>query len=138
MIQLPFQLTPSLKTYQLKAFELGIIEAHEDSIRPWIYNRYINQIEYKALVKAIKDTPKLVNRLNKERLLLEYDANQRMKYDELREDFVVNFIKNYTRESGSKELMDKYQKVYGPLTINFPCNKWRWLEEPWPWERGNY
>lgn len=36
-----------------------------------------------------------------------------------------------------KELSDKYQKVYGPLTIMFPCNKWRWLEEPWPWERGN-
>ena len=31
-----------------------------------------------------------------------------------------------------KELKDKYQKVYGPLTINYPCNKWRWLEEPWP------
>ena len=37
-----------------------------------------------------------------------------------------------------KELMDKYQKVYGPLSIYYPCNKWRWLEEPWPWERGNY
>lgn len=37
-----------------------------------------------------------------------------------------------------KELKDKYQKVYDPLTINYPCNKWRWLEEPWPWERGNY
>ena len=37
-----------------------------------------------------------------------------------------------------KELQDKYQRVYGPLTINFPCNKWRWLEEPWPWERGKY
>ena len=34
-----------------------------------------------------------------------------------------------------KELMDRYQKVYGPLSINYPCNKWRWLEEPWPWER---
>ena len=33
-----------------------------------------------------------------------------------------------------RELTDKYQKVYGPLTIQFPCNKWRWLEEPWPWE----
>ena len=29
------------------------------------------------------------------------------------------------------ELKEKYQKVYGPLTINFPCNKWRWIEEPW-------
>ena len=35
-------------------------------------------------------------------------------------------------------LKDKYQRVYGPLTINYPCNKWRWLEEPWPWERGNF
>ena len=37
-----------------------------------------------------------------------------------------------------KELKDKYQKVYGPLSIYYPCNKWRWLEEPWPWERGNF
>ena len=36
-----------------------------------------------------------------------------------------------------KDLKDKYQKIYGPLTINYPCNKWRWLEEPWPWEGGN-
>lgn len=36
-----------------------------------------------------------------------------------------------------KDLKDKYQKVYGPLTIEYPCNKWRWLEETWPWERGN-
>lgn len=37
-----------------------------------------------------------------------------------------------------KDLKDKYQKIYGPLTIFYPCNKWRWLEEPWPWERGNF
>ena len=36
-----------------------------------------------------------------------------------------------------KEICDKYQKVYGPLSIEYPCNKWRWLEEPWPWEGGN-
>lgn len=29
-----------------------------------------------------------------------------------------------------KNLKDMYQKVYGPLSIYFPCNKWRWLEEP--------
>ena len=44
--------------------------------------------------------------------------------------------REYSKEV--KELKDKYQKVYGPLTIKYPCNKWRWLEEPWPWERGNY
>lgn len=42
--------------------------------------------------------------------------------------------RKYTKEL--KELRDKYQKVYGPLTIEFPCNKWRWIEEPWPWEGG--
>ena len=44
--------------------------------------------------------------------------------------------REYTRKL--KDLRDKYQKVYGPLTIEYPCNKWRWLEEPWPWERGNF
>ena len=37
-----------------------------------------------------------------------------------------------------RDLSDKYQRIYGPLSIYFPCNSWRWLEEPWPWERGNY
>lgn len=37
--------------------------------------------------------------------------------------------RKYCKEA--KELKDKYQKVYGPLTINYPCSKWRWLEEPW-------
>ena len=36
-----------------------------------------------------------------------------------------------------KIAVEKYQKIYGPLTIFYPCNKWRWLEEPWPWEGGN-
>ena len=35
-----------------------------------------------------------------------------------------------------RSLTDKYQKIYGPLTNEYPCNKWRWLEEPWPWEGG--
>lgn len=44
--------------------------------------------------------------------------------------------KEYCKQA--KDLKDKYQKMYGPLTIFYPCNKWRWLEQPWPWERGNY
>ena len=35
-----------------------------------------------------------------------------------------------------KNLTDKYQRVYGPLSIYCPCNSWRWLENPWPWERS--
>ena len=33
-----------------------------------------------------------------------------------------------------RDLSDKYQRIYGPLSIYFPCNSGRWLEEPWPWE----
>ena len=44
--------------------------------------------------------------------------------------------KEYTKQVN--DLKDKYQKMYGPLTIFYPCNKWRWIENPWPWERGNY
>lgn len=35
-----------------------------------------------------------------------------------------------------ENMRDMYQKVYGSLMITYPCNKWRWLEEPWPWEGG--
>lgn len=37
-----------------------------------------------------------------------------------------------------KCLTDKYQKIYGPLSTEYPCNKWKWIEEPWPWERRGY
>ena len=50
------------------------------------------------------------------------------------DDKALCLHRKYCREA--KDLKDKYQKVYGPLTINFPCNKWRRLEEPWPWEGG--
>ena len=50
------------------------------------------------------------------------------------DDNALCLHRRYCREA--KDLKDKYQKIYGPLTINFPCNKWRWLEEPWPWEGG--
>ena len=48
----------------------------------------------------------------------------------------LNLHRRYCNEV--KDLKDKYQKVYGPLTINVPCNKWKWIDEPWPWERGNF
>ena len=35
-------------------------------------------------------------------------------------------------------LTEKYQKIYGPLTVNFVSDTWDWIDEPWPWERGAY
>ena len=37
-----------------------------------------------------------------------------------------------------ENIKDKYQRAFGPLSINCPCDKWRWLEEPWPWERSDF
>lgn len=36
------------------------------------------------------------------------------------------------------ELTQKYQSLYGPLTVNFSSETWDWIDEPWPWERGAY
>lgn len=35
-------------------------------------------------------------------------------------------------------LKEEYQRKYGPLTIYFGSNRWDWIDEPWPWERGAY
>lgn len=35
-----------------------------------------------------------------------------------------------------RKLTDKYESMFGPLSIATPCNSWRWLDEPWPWEKG--
>ena len=35
--------------------------------------------------------------------------------------------------------MKEYAKYYGPLTletINADGQKWKWIEEPWPWQGG--
>lgn len=34
------------------------------------------------------------------------------------------------------ELMYEYQENFGPLTINFVDNTWKWDNSPWPWERS--
>lgn len=36
------------------------------------------------------------------------------------------------------ELTAEYQKLYGPLTINFISDTWDWIDQPWPWERSAY
>lgn len=36
------------------------------------------------------------------------------------------------------ELTQKYQKLYGPLTVNFSSETWDWIDQPWPWERSAY
>lgn len=47
----------------------------------------------------------------------------------------LNIFNNYCNKY--KNLSKQYQMMYGPLTMMFPCNSWKWIDEPWPWEGGN-
>ena len=75
------------------------------------YSQYIDKLEYEALKDAIGDDIKLLSRYNKELVLIANDAELRRKYDELKEHFPTNFIKNYTRETNDKSLMERYLKI---------------------------
>ena len=35
-----------------------------------------------------------------------------------------------------KKLTEKYEAVFGPLTIYCPSQKWTWFQNPWSWERS--
>jgi spore coat protein JB len=37
-----------------------------------------------------------------------------------------------------RNFVDYYERMYGPLTIFYPTNTWRWRTDSWPWEGGNY
>ena len=36
------------------------------------------------------------------------------------------------------KLKEEYQKMYGSLTMHNPSDRWSWIDEPMPWQRGNY
>ena len=36
------------------------------------------------------------------------------------------------------DLKNKFEQMYGPLSIYYPYNEWGWQTDLWPWERGNY
>lgn len=35
-----------------------------------------------------------------------------------------------------KDAENQYQKRFGPLTFETQMNRWEWVEDKWPWERG--
>ena len=44
----------------------------------------------------------------------------------------------YKLRNEAMELRNAYESVFGPLTMGSVQNKnhWDWINEPWPWERG--
>ena len=79
-----------------------------------------------------KDDCSMKNKMLHQIMALDFAINELALYlDTHNDDEKALCLHNrYCKEC--KELKDKYQKVYGPLTIEYPCNKWRWIEEPWP------
>ena len=79
-----------------------------------------------------KDDCCMKNKMLHQIMALDFAINELALYlDTHKDDEKALCLHNrYCKEC--KELKDKYQKVYGPLTIEYPCNKWRWIEEPWP------
>lgn len=46
----------------------------------------------------------------------------------------VELHKQYAKKY--RNTYEEYQRKYGPLSIFCPCNSWRWISSPWPWEGG--
>ncbi len=42
---------------------------------------------------------------------------------------------NYANEY--RKMYEEYERRFGPLSIYCPCNSFRWIASPWPWEGGN-
>lgn len=50
---------------------------------------------------------------------------------------MIKAFSTYSKEAN--ELMDEYQKQFGPIQVNNESNMvypWAWDNEPWPWEKG--
>lgn len=81
------------------------------------------------------------NNLNKQEMLmqireLKFSVNDLALYLDTHpcDRRAIALHNQYSKEL--RVLSDEYQKKYGPLTIECPCNKWRWIDLPWPWERS--
>jgi len=51
-----------------------------------------------------------------------------------KDEKAIGLHKQYAMEY--KKAYDEYQRRFGPLSIFCPCNSWKWLASPWPWEGG--
>ena len=96
-----------------------------------LYDRYKNY------------TPKNINPQNEREALL----NQWQQYNFATIDLKLyldthpndtNTLKLYNKYNNIlKEITEKYEKQYGPLTsngVNSNSNTWTWIKSPWPWE----
>ena len=50
----------------------------------------------------------------------------------------LEFLRKY--EGQRRKALKEYARYYGPLTIDSMdldgCDRWNWINEPWPWQEG--
>ena len=46
----------------------------------------------------------------------------------------LNLHNKYVEEL--KQVMKEYENRFGPLTFETQMDRWQWVEDKWPWERG--
>lgn len=49
----------------------------------------------------------------------------------------LEYFHNYQEKRN--EALREYAAAYGPLTIDTvseDCDRWNWINEPWPWQEG--
>jgi len=108
--------------------------SEEDRNNMIMNNKEMKDTEDKSCSEKEKNRRQMINEIRE----LEFAITELALYLDTHPEDTKGLClhRKYCKEC--KELKDEYQKIYGPLTINYPCRKWRWLETPWPWERGNY
>ena len=74
----------------------------------YTYTRYMNDIERITLESIIKNNENVKLKFEAFKNRIKADAKLRYKYDTLRSNYVVDFIKEYTKENGENKLLDKY------------------------------
>lgn len=76
----------------------------------YTYSRFINTIESRVLEEMLRNNPEVAIRYNAYLRKIKSDAKLRDKYDRLKGNYVVDFIKEYTRESQNDEFLNNYIK----------------------------
>lgn len=74
----------------------------------YTYSRYVNDIERLALEAVIKNNNDVKFKFEAFKSRIRSDAKLRNKYDTLKYNYIVDFIKDYSRNNNDKKLMEAY------------------------------
>lgn len=97
-----------------------------------MYSKYKNHV-YKIKVNGEKD-----NILYKMQMYNFAMKDMNLYLDIYPDD--KNILKQfYEYKEKYNELKNKYEYAYGPLNVNdvISKDKWTWVDNPWPWDKGD-